>query len=81
MGFAGIRPGSLLLILLIIVLLFGTGRLRNIGKDLGEMTKSFREGFNEIDKLKTETTLVQNNNDNVKKTEANDSSDKNPSNV
>jgi len=44
MGISGISPWSLLLILLIVALLFGTKRLRNIGKDLGEAMKSFRSG-------------------------------------
>lgn len=47
MGFGGISPGSLLLIFLIILLLFGTKKLRNIGEDLGHALKSFRKGFNE----------------------------------
>lgn len=47
MGFGGISPGSLIVILLIVVMIFGTKRLRNIGKDLGEGVKSFREGLKE----------------------------------
>jgi sec-independent protein translocase protein TatA len=56
MGFAGMRPGSLILILLIIMLLFGTRKLRDIGGDLGAAVKSFREGLQglEIDKNKDE---------------------------
>ena len=51
MGLTGISPGSLLLILLIVALLFGTKRLRNIGHDLGSAVKSFRQGIkdNEAD--------------------------------
>jgi sec-independent protein translocase protein TatA len=41
----GISLGSLLLILVIVVLLFGTKRLRNIGEDLGAAVKSFRKGM------------------------------------
>lgn len=47
MGLSGISPWSLLLILLIVVLLFGTKRLRHIGKDLGGAVKSFRSGLND----------------------------------
>lgn len=66
MGISGISPGSLLLILIIVVLLFGTGRLRNLGKDLGEMTKGFQEGLNDIDKVKyTETTLTPKSTDEI----------------
>ena len=41
--FSGIGPGSLLIILLIVVLLFGTKKLRNLGSDLGSAIKSFRK--------------------------------------
>ena len=50
MGFSGISPLSLLLILGIVVVLFGTKRLKNIGSDLGSAVKSFREGMSEDDK-------------------------------
>ncbi len=43
----GISFGSLLLIFLIVVLLFGTKRLREIGSDLGEAMRSFRKGMQE----------------------------------
>lgn len=35
----------LLLILLIVVLVFGTKKLRNIGSDLGGAVRSFKEGM------------------------------------
>ena len=43
---------SLLLIFLIIILLFGTKKLRNIGEDLGHAFKSFRKGVQQIDEQK-----------------------------
>ncbi len=46
MGLGGISIGSLIVILLIVILLFGTKRLRNIGEDLGTALKSFRKGLN-----------------------------------
>lgn len=52
MGFSGISPMSLLLIFLIIILLFGTKKLRNIGEDLGHAFKSFRKGIQQIDNKK-----------------------------
>lgn len=52
MGFSGISPMSLLLIFLIIILLFGTKKLRNIGEDLGHAFKSFRKGLQHIDEEK-----------------------------
>lgn len=45
MGFSGISPLSLLLILLIIMALFGTEKLKNIGSDLGEAIKNFRRAM------------------------------------
>jgi sec-independent protein translocase protein TatA len=45
MGLGGISPWSLLLILVIILLLFGTKRLRNMGSDLGETFKNFKQSM------------------------------------
>lgn len=45
MGLGGISPGSLLLILLIILVLFGTKKLRSIGEDLGAAVRSFKRGL------------------------------------
>lgn len=47
MGISGINMGSLLIVLLIIILLFGTRRLRSIGTDLGAALRSFRQGMAE----------------------------------
>ena len=45
MGFSSISPGSLILIIVIILLLFGTSRLKSIGKDLADAIKNFRSGM------------------------------------
>lgn len=45
--FKGISFGSLLVLFLIIVVLFGTKRLREIGNDLGAAIKSFKKGMQE----------------------------------
>lgn len=45
MGFGGISIWQLLIILVIIVLLFGTKRLRNIGTDLGSAIRGFRSSI------------------------------------
>lgn len=52
MGFGNISPMSLLLIFLIIVILFGTKKLRNIGEDLGHAFRSFRKGLSNFDEEK-----------------------------
>ena len=45
MGLGGISIWQLLIILAIVVMLFGTKRLRNIGGDLGEAIKGFRNSM------------------------------------
>ena len=45
MGFGGISIWSLLLILAIVVLLFGTKKLRNVGGDLGGAIRSFKKSI------------------------------------
>lgn len=45
----GIGIWELVLLLLIVLLLFGTKRLRNIGGDLGSAIKSFRSAINAQD--------------------------------
>ena len=45
MGFGGISMWQLLILLLIVVLVFGTKRLRNMGGDLGAAVKGFRKGM------------------------------------
>ena len=43
MGFGGISIWSLLLVLAIVILLFGTKKLRNVGGDLGGAIRSFKK--------------------------------------
>lgn len=45
MGFGGISIWSLILILVIVLLLFGTKRLRNVGSDVGGAIKGFRKAM------------------------------------
>lgn len=47
MGLSGISPGSLLLILLILVFIMGGSRLRTLGEDLGVAYKSFKKAFSD----------------------------------
>lgn len=44
-----ISPGSLLLVLVIVLVIFGTKRLRNMGSDLGGAVKGFRSAMTEAD--------------------------------
>jgi sec-independent protein translocase protein TatA len=47
MGLSGISPMSLLLILALVAVLFGTSKLKNMGSDLGEAIKNFRRAMND----------------------------------
>ena len=47
MGLGGISPGSLLLIFFIVLILFGTKKLRSIGEDLGQAVRGFRKALNQ----------------------------------
>jgi sec-independent protein translocase protein TatA len=49
MGLSGVSPLSLVLILLIVIALFGTGKLKNMGSELGEAIKGFRRALQEKD--------------------------------
>jgi sec-independent protein translocase protein TatA len=42
-----------LIVLLIVAIVFGTGKLKNIGKDLGSAVKGFKEGMHEDEKVPT----------------------------
>ncbi|CAM5197660.1 twin-arginine translocase TatA/TatE family subunit [Alishewanella longhuensis] len=64
MGFGGISIWNLLIILAIIVLLFGTKKLRGIGTDLGSAIKGFRSSIKDEEQkddaeLKAETKPAQ----------------------
>ena len=48
MGIGGISMWQLLILLLIVVLVFGTKRLRNMGSDLGQAVKGFRKGMEDV---------------------------------
>jgi len=50
MGLGGISMWQLLIVLLIVVLIFGTKRLKSIGGDLGGALKSFRKAMDSDDK-------------------------------
>lgn len=45
MGLGGISIWQLLIILLIIVLLFGTKKLKGLGSDLGDAVKGFKKAI------------------------------------
>lgn len=54
MGLGGISIWQLLIILVIVLLLFGTKRLRNLGGDLGGAIKGFKNAMNDDKNAKDE---------------------------
>ncbi len=55
MGLGGISPWSLVLILVIVLLLFGTKKLRGLGGDLGGALKGFKKAMSDDDAKKDES--------------------------
>jgi sec-independent protein translocase protein TatA len=45
----GISPFQIGIILLIVILIFGTKKLKNVGSDLGEAVKGFKKGIKDDD--------------------------------
>jgi len=58
MGVGGISIWQLLIVLLIVVLIFGTKRIKNIGSDLGGAIKSFRKGLNEAESAESDLSKI-----------------------
>ena len=56
MGVGGIGIWQLLIILLIVVMLFGTKKLRNLGSDLGGALKVFKNAVKDDDSAKNDST-------------------------
>jgi sec-independent protein translocase protein TatA len=59
MGMGGISIWQLLIILVIVLLLFGTKRLKNIGSDLGGAVKGFRSAMGDAGKDKDDDEAKQ----------------------
>ena len=58
MGIGGIGIWQLLIILLIVVMLFGTKKLRNLGSDLGGALKGFKTAMKDDEKGESEEEPV-----------------------
>ncbi|MGB3609946.1 MAG: twin-arginine translocase TatA/TatE family subunit [Cellvibrio sp.] len=59
MGISGISIWQLLIILAIVVMLFGTKRLRTLGSDLGSAIKGFKKSISDEEETKNETRSVE----------------------
>jgi sec-independent protein translocase protein TatA len=56
MGFGGIGPVQLLVILGIVILVFGTAKLKNLGGDLGGAIKGFRKAMDSDDEKSSKSS-------------------------
>ena len=60
MGLSGISIWQLLIVLAIVVMLFGTKRLRTLGGDLGSMIKGFKNSMNSEEAKKDDDEAQKN---------------------
>ena len=49
MGFGGISIWQLLIIFLVVLLIFGSGKLKSLGSDLGSSIKGFKKAVKDED--------------------------------
>jgi sec-independent protein translocase protein TatA len=52
-------PGHWLIVLVVVLLIFGTKKLRNIGSDMGAAVKGFKDGMKNGDEAKAEEAPAQ----------------------
>lgn len=53
----GLSAGHLIVVLVVVILVFGTKKLRNMGGDLGAAIKGFKEGMKSEDETTSQTSL------------------------
>jgi len=76
MGLGGISIWQLLIVLAIVLLLFGTKRLRNLGGDLGSAFKGFKKAMSDEDKAEAEKLEQADKQENVIEGEASKETEK-----
>jgi sec-independent protein translocase protein TatA len=54
----GLSTTHLIIFLVIIVLVFGTKKLKNLGSDLGSAVKGFKDGVKDVDKAADATAAA-----------------------
>lgn len=64
MGIGGISIWQLLIILVIVLLLFGSKKLKNLGPDLGSAIKGFKKNLKEEDNTTDQVTEEKTADDN-----------------
>jgi sec-independent protein translocase protein TatA len=77
MGISGIGIWQLVIILAIIILLFGTKRLRSVGTDLGSAIKSFKKSVSDDETEKTDDSAKNVGHDDKQDTTASKQQEKN----
>lgn len=66
---SGLSLPHIILLLVIVVLVFGTSKLKNAGRDLGGFFKGFKEGMkNDEDKTQPPQQIAQQDNSQAKNT-------------
>jgi|TARA_R110000850_G_scaffold105651_3_gene216647 sec-independent protein translocase protein TatA len=73
----GISPMQLLIILLIVALIFGTKKLRNMGGDIGGAVKGFKKALKEEDDKKAEDNIMEKKAENIIEGKADNVSEQN----
>ncbi len=78
MGFGGISIWQLLIVLAIVIMIFGTKRLKGLGGDVGSAIKGFKSAMNEDDKKDPESLEKKEDADfsNVKSEQKSETNDK-----
>jgi len=76
---SNIGPVQLLIVLVIVLAIFGTKRLRTLGSDLGSAVKGFRSAMSEADKETTEQLGDQSQDANFENTPVDEPSKENRS--
>lgn len=71
MGIGGISIWQLLIILAIVVMLFGTKKLRNVGSDLGGALKGFKNAMKDDESKDTDEPVAKVEDTSLKSEQAN----------
>lgn len=68
MGLGGISVWQLLIVLVIVVLIFGTKKLKNMGGDIGGAVKNFKSAMSDEEKAKEAEAEAKVDSDSKKET-------------
>ncbi|EGV05473.1 twin arginine-targeting protein translocase, TatA/E family [Haemophilus pittmaniae HK 85] len=56
----GLSPAQMIILLVVVLLVFGTKKLRNAGSDLGAAVKGFKKAMSDEEKKDAEFKQIQN---------------------